>query len=47
MVNSIAVVRNYTSVIDEVHQRAAVSGCLNSPRRMVRGGRNAKEIMIS
>ena len=46
MANSIAFVRNYTSVIDEVYQRAAVSGCLNSPRRMARAGRNAKEIMI-
>ena len=29
-----------------MYKRAAVSGCLNSPRRMVRAGRNAKEIMI-
>lgn len=33
-------------MIDEVYQRVAVSGCLNSPRRMVRAGCNAKEIMI-
>lgn len=46
MANSIAFVRNYTSVIDEVYQRATVSGCLNSPRRMARAGRNAREIMI-
>ena len=46
MANSIAYVRNYTSVIDEVYKRAAVSACLNSPRRMVRAGRNAKEIMV-
>ena len=46
MANSIAFVRNYTSVIDEVYQRAAVSGCLNSPRRMARAGRTAREIMI-
>ena len=46
MANSIAFARNYTAVIDEVYQRAAVSGCLNSPRRMARAGRNAKEIMI-
>ena len=45
MPNSIAFVRNYTAVIDEVYQRAAVSGCLSSPRRMARG-RNAMEIMI-
>ncbi len=44
--NSIAFARNYTSVIDEVYQRASVSGCLNSGRRMVRAGHNAKEIMI-
>ena len=46
MANSIAFVKNYTSVIDEVYQRASVSGCLNSGRRMVRAGHNAKEIMI-
>lgn len=46
MANSIAYTQNYTSVIDEVYKRAAVSACLNSPRRMVRAGRNAKEIMI-
>lgn len=46
MPNSIEFTRNYTAVIDEVYKRAAVSGCLNSPRRMVRAGRNAKEIMI-
>lgn len=46
MANSIAAVKNYTTILDEVYQRAAVSRCLNSPRRMVRAGRNAKEIMI-
>ena len=46
MPNSIEFTRNYTAVIDEVYKRAAVSGCLNSPRRMVRAGRNAKEIMV-
>ena len=46
MANSIAYTQNYTAVIDEVYKRAVVSGCLNSPRRMVRAGRNAKEIMI-
>lgn len=46
MANSIAYVRNYTSVLDEVYKRAACSTCLNSPRRMARAGRNAKEIMI-
>ncbi len=44
--NSIAFARNYTSVIDEVYQGASVSGVLNSGRRMVRAGRNAKEILI-
>lgn len=28
--NNIAFARNYTSVIDEVYQRASVSGVLNS-----------------
>ena len=46
MANSIASTKNYTTILDEVHQRAAVSACLNSPRRMVRAGRNAKEIMV-
>lgn len=46
MPNSIAFARNYTSVIDEVYQRASVSGVLNSGRRMVRAGHNAKEILI-
>ena len=46
MPNSIAFAKNYTSVIDEVYQRASVSGVLNSGRRMVRAGHNAKEILI-
>ena len=46
MANSIASTKNYTIILDEVYQRAAVSACLNSPRRMVRAGRNAKEIMV-
>lgn len=46
MANSIAYVKNYTSILDEVYKRAACSTCLNSPRRMARAGRNAKEIMI-
>lgn len=44
--NNIAFARNYTSVIDEVYQRASVSGVLNSGRRMVRAGHNAKETLI-
>ena len=46
MANSIASTKNYTALLDEVYKRAAVSTCLNSPRRMARAGRNAKEIMI-
>lgn len=46
MANSIAAVKNYTTILDEVYQRAAVSHCVNSPRRMVRAGRNTKEIII-
>lgn len=46
MANSIASTRNYTALLDEVYKRAACSTCLNSPRRMARAGRNAKEIMI-
>ena len=46
MANSIAYTKNYTAVLDEVYKRAACSTCLNSPRRMARAGRNAKEIMI-
>lgn len=46
MPNSIAYTKNYTSILDEVYKRAACSTCLNSPRRMARAGRNAKEIMV-
>lgn len=46
MPNSIAYTQNYTSILDAVYQRASVSGCLTSGRRMVRAGRNAKEILI-
>ena len=46
MANKIASARNYTGILDEVYQRASVSSVLNSPRRMVRAGRNAKEVMI-
>lgn len=46
MANSIAFVKNYTGIIDEVYKRAATASVLNSPRRMCRAGRNAKEIMI-
>jgi len=40
--NNIAFARNHTAAIDEVYQRASVSGVLNSGRRMVRAGHNAK-----
>ena len=40
--NNIAFARNYTSVIDEVYQRASVSGALNSGRRMVRVGHSVR-----
>lgn len=46
MANSIASTKNYTGILDEVYQRAACSTVLNSGRRLVRAGRNAKEIMI-
>lgn len=46
MANSIAYVKNYTSILDRVYQRASVSGCLTSGHRMVQAGRNAREIMV-
>ncbi|MBQ9004187.1 MAG: hypothetical protein IJ087_20290, partial [Eggerthellaceae bacterium] len=46
MANSIEFAKNYTGILDEVYQRAAVSNCLNSGGRMVRAGRHAKEILI-
>lgn len=46
MANSIAAIRNYTTILDRVYQREATSTVLNSPARMARAGRNAKEIMI-
>jgi len=47
MPNSIAFAKNYASVIDEVYQRASVSGVLSSGRRMVRAGHNAREACVS
>ena len=35
MANSIEFAKNYTGILDEVYQRAAVSRCLNSGGRMV------------
>jgi hypothetical protein len=46
MPNNIAAIKNYTTILDRVYQREATSTCLNSPARMARAGRNAKEIMI-
>lgn len=46
MANNIAFAKNYTGILDEVYQAASVSRVLNSGRRMVRAGRNAKEIMV-
>ena len=45
MANSIEFAKNYTGILDEVYQRASVSRCLNSGRRMVHAGCNAKEIL--
>lgn len=36
MANSIEFAKNYTGILDEGYQRAAVSRCLNSGGRMVR-----------
>ena len=46
MANQIAAIKNYTDVLDKVYRKASVTGCLTSGGRMVRSGRNAKEIMI-
>ena len=46
MANQIAAIKNYTDVLDKVYQKASVSCCLTSGGRMVRAGRNAKEIMV-
>ena len=46
MANKIASAKNYTTILDAVYQREAVSSVLNSPARLSRAGKNAKEIMI-
>ncbi|MBQ3339663.1 MAG: hypothetical protein IJG82_08785 [Atopobiaceae bacterium] len=46
MPNSIESAKRYTAILDEVYQRSSVSGCLTSPRHLVREGRNVKEILI-
>jgi hypothetical protein len=38
--------KSYVSVLDAVYKREATSTCLNSPARLARAGRNAKEIMV-
>lgn len=46
MANKIAYAKNYTAILDEVYQRETCSTVLNSPKRLARAGRNAKEIMV-
>ena len=46
MAHGFAYRKSYTDILDRVYQREATSSCLNSPPRMARAGRNAKEIMI-
>lgn len=43
MANSIAFAKNYTVIIDEVHKRASVSGCLISGARMAHAGHDAHD----
>lgn len=46
MANKIDYAKSYTTILDEVYQREACSTVLNSPKRLARAGRNAKEIMV-
>lgn len=46
MPNNITAIRSYTTTLDRAYQREATSSCLNSPARMTRADRNAKEIMV-
>ena len=46
MPNNIAAAKKYTDILDAVYQREATSTVLNSPARLMRAGKNAKEIMI-
>ncbi|MFU0811932.1 MAG: Major capsid protein [Atopobium sp.] len=46
MPNKIEFRKNYTSILDRVYQKASVSGCLTSPKTMVRAGAHAKEILV-
>ncbi|WP_051479350.1 hypothetical protein [Atopobium sp. BS2] len=46
MPNSIAYIKNHITVLDVVYKRTVCSTVLNSRWRMIRAGRNAKEIII-
>ena len=46
MPNKIESTKNYVAVLDEVYRRSACSTALNSPARLCRAGRNAKEVMV-
>lgn len=46
MANKIESAKNYTTILGAVCQCEVVSSVLNSPARLSRAGRNAKEIMI-
>ena len=46
MPNSIAFAQNYTGILDEVYQRASVSGCLNSGRRLIRADRDYGSLLV-
>ena len=45
MPNTIALAKNYTSILDEVYQNASVTADLTSDNTMVRAGANANEIV--
>lgn len=45
MPNTIALAKNYTSILDEVYQNASVTADLTSDRTLMRAGANADEII--
>ena len=45
MANTIALAKNYTSILDEVYMNASVTADLTSDNTMVRAGANANEIV--
>ena len=45
MANTIALAKNYTSILDEVYQNASVTADLTADNTMVRAGANANEIV--